>query len=343
MVCVQAMDPVTQVSLGAAAAALVSRPASLRSALIIGAIAGAVPDLDVLIQSEHDPLLSLEYHRHFSHSLLMVPVIGYLLALVYKGLLRSRAPDMGTCGLYAIMGTLSHGLLDACTSYGTRLYWPFSQYRESWDLISIIDPLFTLPMLALLLAAFICKRVNVARCGLILAGLYLGFAAYQQRQAHAAILELARERAHAVHDLVLRPSFANIVVWRSVYQHQGMYYVDAVRVLPGIDAKYYPGDSTPVLSPQQIEVWAQGQPQTLLDVARFQHFSQGYLYQHPDDAAVLADLRYALLPDSIYPLWGIRRPDNPANRVEWVQYRKANQSAVNRLIAMLRGESLTAD
>jgi inner membrane protein len=335
------MDPVTQVSLGAAAAALVSRPASLRSALIIGAIAGAVPDLDVLIQSEHDPLLSLEYHRHFSHSLFMVPVIGCLVALVYKGLLRSRAPDLLTCGLYAIMGTLSHGLLDACTSYGTRLYWPFSQYRESWDLISIIDPLFTLPMLLLLLVAFIRKRVHVARSGLILACIYLGFAAYQQRQAHNAILELAQQRAHGVHDLVLRPSFANTVVWRSVYQHQGTYYVDAVRVLPGREAKYYPGDSTPVLNQQQIEAWAQGQPQTLLDVARFQHFSQGYLYQHPDDAAVLADLRYALLPDSIYPLWGIRRPDNPENRVEWVQYRKANQSAVNRLMAMLRGQSLT--
>ena len=125
------MDPVTQVSLGAAAAALVSRPASLRSALIIGAIAGAVPDLDVLIQSEHDPLLSLEYHRHFSHSLFMVPVIGCLVALVYKGLLRSRAPDVDLRAL-CVMGTLSHGLLDACTSYGTRLYWPFSQYRESW-------------------------------------------------------------------------------------------------------------------------------------------------------------------------------------------------------------------
>tara|TARA_B110000008_G_scaffold271713_1_gene303511 strand:- start:2187 stop:3200 length:1014 start_codon:yes stop_codon:yes gene_type:complete len=337
------MDPVTQVSLGAAAAALVSRPASLRSALIIGAIAGAVPDLDVLIQSEHDPLLSLEYHRHFSHSLFMVPVIGCLVALVYKGLLRSRAPDLATCGLYAIMGTLSHGLLDACTSYGTRLYWPFSQYRESWDLISIIDPLFTLPMLALLLVAFIRKRVNVARSGLILAGLYLGFAAYQQRQAHTAILELAQERAHGVHDLVLRPSFANTVVWRSVYQHQGMYYVDAVRVLPGSEAKYYPGDSTPVLSPLQIEAWAQGQPNILRDVARFQHFSQGYLYQHPDDPTVLADLRYALLPDSIYPLWGIRRPSHTDDPVQWVHYRKANQSAVNRLLAMLRGESLTAN
>ena len=73
-----------------------------------------------------------------------------------QGITTLKGTDLLTCGLYAIMGTLSHGLLDACTSYGTRLYWPFSQYRESWDLISIIDPLFTLPMLALLIAAFIC-------------------------------------------------------------------------------------------------------------------------------------------------------------------------------------------
>ena len=45
---------------------------------MLGALAGAAPDLDVLIRSETDPLLALQYHRHFTHALLIAPLIGLL-------------------------------------------------------------------------------------------------------------------------------------------------------------------------------------------------------------------------------------------------------------------------
>ena len=38
-------------------------------------------------------------------------------------------------------------LLDAATSYGTRLFWPFSDERAGWDWIAIVDPAFTVPLL----------------------------------------------------------------------------------------------------------------------------------------------------------------------------------------------------
>ena len=50
-------------------------------------------------------------------------------------------------------GYATHGLLDACTSYGTQLFWPFSDERVAWNNSSIVDPLFTLPILALVIAA----------------------------------------------------------------------------------------------------------------------------------------------------------------------------------------------
>ena len=42
----------------------------MRRAAIVGAVAGLIPDLDVLISDANDPLLQLEMHRQFSHSLL---------------------------------------------------------------------------------------------------------------------------------------------------------------------------------------------------------------------------------------------------------------------------------
>ena len=61
------MDPLSQAAIGAAAAQSGSRASTLRHALWIGALAGMAPDLDVLIQSNTDPLLALEYHRQFTH------------------------------------------------------------------------------------------------------------------------------------------------------------------------------------------------------------------------------------------------------------------------------------
>ena len=46
----------------------------------------------------------------------------------------------------------THALLDAFTGYGTQLWLPFSNQRVAWHGLSIIDPLFTVPLLLALLA-----------------------------------------------------------------------------------------------------------------------------------------------------------------------------------------------
>ena len=68
------MDPVSQAAIGAAAAQSGGRAKTLRHALWIGALAGMAPDLDVFIRSSDDPLLALEFHRQFTHSVFFIPV-----------------------------------------------------------------------------------------------------------------------------------------------------------------------------------------------------------------------------------------------------------------------------
>ena len=84
------MDPLSQAAIGAAAAQSGSKTSTLRHALWIGALAGMAPDLDVLIQSDTDPLLALEYHRQFTHSLFFVPVGALICACVFYPLVRQR-------------------------------------------------------------------------------------------------------------------------------------------------------------------------------------------------------------------------------------------------------------
>ena len=137
------MDPVSQGVLGAAAAGAIARPKQVAAAGLLGALAGMAPDLDVLIRSSVDPLLFLEYHRQFTHSLAFIPIGAALCAALLYPFARKwcRARD---AYLYCLAGFATHGLLDACTSYGTQLYWPFSHERVAWSVISIVDPLFLL-------------------------------------------------------------------------------------------------------------------------------------------------------------------------------------------------------
>ena len=69
------MDLFTQGALGAALAQASTRTSpKLRIAGGVGFLAGLAPDLDALIRSPTDPLVFLEYHRHFTHALAFIPL-----------------------------------------------------------------------------------------------------------------------------------------------------------------------------------------------------------------------------------------------------------------------------
>ena len=75
------MDPLSQGLLGASLAGAISKSKNLKKALFCGFVSGLAPDLDVFIKSSTDPLLSLQYHRHFSHSIFFSPVGSFLVSL----------------------------------------------------------------------------------------------------------------------------------------------------------------------------------------------------------------------------------------------------------------------
>ena len=109
---------VSHAALGATFAALAAPSHQRRLAVLIGAAAALLPDADALIQSDTDPLLVLDYHRHFSHSLLFIPVGALIVTLLLWPWLRKQL-SLGRVYAFSLAGIASSGLLDACTSYGT--------------------------------------------------------------------------------------------------------------------------------------------------------------------------------------------------------------------------------
>ncbi|MCH1556222.1 MAG: metal-dependent hydrolase [Pseudomonadales bacterium] len=189
------MDPLSQAVVGAVVAGCVAKPQTIKPALMLGAIAGMAPDLDVFIRDPQDPLLFLEYHRQFTHALVFIPVGAALVTLLVWPLFR-RHLSVASIYRFCFAGYLTHGLLDACTTYGTQLLWPFSTTRVAWDIISIVDPLFTLTLIFCAVLSLKKPDGRWPLLGLIWMGCYLGFGEWQRQRVTEAAFALAAERGH---------------------------------------------------------------------------------------------------------------------------------------------------
>jgi len=332
------MDPLTQGVLGAALPQAVNSPRYAASAGLLGFLAGMAADLDVLIRSGDDPLLFLEYHRQFTHALVFIPVGGTLCALLLHGLLgRRRGLGFRYTWLFCTLGYATHALLDACTTYGTMLFWPFSDVRVAWNTISIIDPLFTLPLLAAVILAARRHRPVYARIALCWAAAYMGLGLWQRNEAVAMGHALAAQRGHAPLRLEAKPSFGNILVWKVVYETADQFYVDAVRAT--VAPRVFPGDSVPKLDIGRDMPWLERGSQQARDIERFRWFSNGYIARHPDYANRVIDIRYSMIPNEFAPLWSIElHPEaGQGEHAAYLVHRDGGADRLARMWGMLSG------
>jgi inner membrane protein len=297
------MDPISQATLGSQASQSFARKSEMKWALLIGALSGLAPDLDILIKSSIDPMVFFEYHRQFTHSLIFIPIGALVVSLVLH-LFLSKKISFARNYFFSFLGYGTHGLLDACTSYGTQLFWPFSSYRVAWNNISIVDPLFTIPLFIFCVLGLWKKSTHFTRVGLVYAFCYLGLGVVQNYRASEIGKEIAMKRGHTPKKLVAKPTLGNLILWKNIYEYDGYFYTDAVRL--GTKTKIIEGAKIKKLDIARDFPWIKQDSQHFQDIQKFAWFSDEFLALHPDDPLVIGDVRYSLSPDSIYPLWGIK-------------------------------------
>ena len=313
------MDPVTHVLLGASLGYAGFARKIGRAAALAGGLAAFAPDADVFIRSARDPLLAIEHHRGFTHALVFAPVGAAIVASLWltRGAWRERR-RWRMLWLCCLVGYVSHALLDAATSYGTQLLWPFSSGRAGWDLISIIDPVFTLALAVGLIAALVRQRPRPAVVALAFAGAYLIFGGIQHARAVAAQGELAATRGHTRERFEVMPTLANNIVWRALYVHEARIYSDRIRVGWFSRAAVRAGWSLPLVHHGDLSA-DENQRNQRRSFERFAWFSENWVARSPTDAQLLADMRYSLSAEAFDPIWGIRfTPPAAPTEVEWV-------------------------
>src|ERR1043165_4536645 len=170
------MDTITHSVLGACLGEVIAGRKLGKKAMLIGAIANNIPDIDVgasLWMNHADMLLA---HRGFTHSILFALVCTPLLAWLSMGLSRKKTLSFNQWMLMFGSGLFIHIFIDAFTVYGTGWFEPFSHYRVTFNTLFIIDPLFTLPVLVTAIALLVMgknspRRLAVAKTGIAITSL----------------------------------------------------------------------------------------------------------------------------------------------------------------------------
>ncbi len=333
------MDILTQGLLGSAVAQFGAKSKEIKQATVIGFLSGLLADTDILfIRSSTDSLLSIEYHRHFTHSIFFIP-IGALIATILLYLFFRKSLGFKRLYYYSLLGYLFSGTLDLFTSYGTYWLWPVVDERLALHLIGIVDVIFTLSLLIAVIFCFIKSMPKIAGIGLMFCIVYLSVGFIQLQRATSVAEELVDNRGHTAQRLLVKPSPLTLFLWRSVYEYENMYYMDAIHV--SWKQRIYEGDSSEKFDPNLVLPDLDKNSVLANDIKRFTKFSDGYIALAPDNNSVIGDMRYALLPNSNKPLWGIEFNSNEQSKhAQYNFYRRNNKTDRKQFLRMMFGQDL---
>jgi inner membrane protein len=329
------MDFITQNLLGAVAAQAAFTKSLGKRAALLGALGGALPDFDFLLRFFADPAFPPEFHRHFTHAIVFIPV-GGLLATLPLLISRTVRRSFWIAFAAATTGCATHALLDCCTSYGTMWYWPFTSRRIAWDLIAIIDPLFTIPLGIGVVIAWRRAAAYPAVLALLWCTSYMGLGFVQRERALATQRDIADQRGHHITRGRAFPSIGSLLWWRSVYESNGRLWADGVDLATLGEPQIEEGSSLPVLTFDDLPAEARSIPRVVEIFNKLWHFADGYTGALPgsqfdgNGPILIGDMRYSRQLNGFIPLWGIRvDPNDPDDPVRWGGWMTSTAEAVD--------------
>ena len=223
------MDSLTQIVLGAAVGEAVLGRKIGNKAILWGAIAGTIPDLDVFINFFADKVTANEMHRGFSHSILFcvlaAPLFGWLLTKLYK----KQDATWRDWSKLMFWGLFTHPILDAFTTWGTQLFWPIP-YKVSFKNIFVVDPLYTLPFLICVILVMFYKRNNPKRQKINLLGIYISstymvITLLLKWYTYGVFKKSLDNQGIAYNEIQTKPTPLNAILWNANVETKDAYLI----------------------------------------------------------------------------------------------------------------------
>jgi inner membrane protein len=284
------IDSLTHIAVGAVLGdALLGKKLGKR-AMLLGALAQSIPDVDFISSFWADTPSYLLAHRGFTHSLLfcLLATIGF--ALLAEHYHKQHRVGYNKWILFFTLQLSVHLFIDLFNSYGTGLLEPFSHVRLSFNALFVADPFFTVwPAIAcvmlLLLKSRIYKRIFWQRFALAGSGTYLLYCVYNKLEVNNDVREIMAAQKVSYNEYFTTPTPLNNWLWYVVAKRDMGYYVGYHSVFDKkeqIDFQYFSKNDSLL---QQVS-----------DQEELQHlirFSKGYYTAEKwNDTVVFNDLRF---------------------------------------------------
>jgi inner membrane protein len=310
------MDSITHIVLGAVIGEALAEKKLGKKAMLLGAIAQSLPDIDFVASFWLDTSRDVSAHRGITHSFLFIAVVTALLGWMASRMQRGRTgADMGAAAAsgrgftwgssrvsgrsmtrgdwYVFFGLqlFIHVFLDAFNAYGTGWFEPFSHYRVSFNALFVADPFYSfwpsISCLALLILARNSQRRRMwVRLGLILSSLYLCYCLINKCTIDRRVKDELERQHIAYTRYFTTPTPLNSWLWFIVAEDTAGYHTGYLSVFDRQEKirfrSFSRNDS--LLTPFRSRA----------DVQSLLHFSQGYytVEQWKDTLLVFNDLRF---------------------------------------------------
>jgi inner membrane protein len=261
-------------------------------ALAWGALLGSLPDVDVVVSPFLDTAGRLDSHRGQAHSLLFLVVIPFLLAPWLAKLWKKDKVSQNHAGWFVFVSLAVHILMDCFTTYGTKVFAPFSHYPVSFNSLFIIDPfLWGVTLVTVAWLAFLKKkdpkRLRLAKKGLLITVIYLALAVGAKFWTSFGFEKDLAQRDAKFLRRMEAPTAFNIFLWRSVVDRGDEFWIGykSVFELPGTPVRWE-------VIPKQPEAFAKLRDER--EGKAIQRFSSNWWIARPTaKGAWVADLRFS--------------------------------------------------
>jgi inner membrane protein len=164
--------------------------------------------------------------------ILFLPFFVSISRTIRKAETLDEHPSMRAWSWLFFWSIFTHPLLDSCTTYGTQLFQPFSDFRVGLNNISVADPVYTIPFLILLIAASWFTRKHRWRswlnyAGIIVSSIYLLFTFYHKWQVTTIFEDSLAAEKIAYERLTTTPTILNNILWQGVAEGDTLFYFGA--------------------------------------------------------------------------------------------------------------------
>ncbi len=222
------MDSLTHIVLGACIGEAVAGRQLGKRALFYGALAQSIPDIDFVAGFFLHGADNVVTHRGLTHSVLFGVLATLFMAWLVKNVIHKTPLPYKTVWLLFGVNIFVHLFIDTFNAYGLGLLMPFSNYRFSFNVLFVADPLFSIaPFIAFLFLVVLHKshkrRLMWIRVGIGFSALYLCVAISNKWMVSRAVQRnLAEQKKPS--EFFTTPSPFNSLLWFVVAKDSAGYY-----------------------------------------------------------------------------------------------------------------------